>query len=279
MVPVVTDRFGLSATLKLPRLHARYDTAVACRAAPARLSLVMEPGAIAGDWQVFVDGAGPFRDADFSPGRGPVEGCVALELPTCPASHRADAASPARHEIVVEADVAAADEGLVDVLYLAGHVAIGAPPPAGCPVGPCGSTEPTGAPIVATLAPPAARGELGAWEECGLPYFAGILELSRPMAIEVPPGASRLIVDLDLPEGLEDAVELSFGDGPWHPLPWSPRRTVVEASEITLGTGPAGTQVHLRVLTTLVRAFEGRWFDPSLHAYRTVELRDLGLGR
>lgn len=283
LVPVITERFGMSPTLALPRMHARYETAVACIAAPARLSVVMEPGAISGDWEMFVDGSGPFRRADFSPGRGPVDGCVVLELPACPATHRAGAGSWGRHDLVVEVDVAGGNDGLVDVLYLAGDVAVGSPPPPGLPERPRrqsdGPEGPTGVRTVATLVQPRGQGELGAWEASGLPYFAGTLELSRPMAIEVPLGTSAVTVELDLPQWVEDAVELSFGDGPWHPLPWSPRRVVIDTGEIRKGTGPAGALVRLRVHTTLLRAFEGRWFDTSVHASREVELRDLGLVR
>lgn len=272
-VPVVTDPFGLSPGLEFPALRLRYETTIACKAGPAVLSLAMEPGAIEGSWRLFLDGVGPFGAADFSPGQGPVNGCVVLELPACPASHCPGSGPSGYHEVVVEVDTCDSDEGLVDVVYVVGDVAVWSPPPS------LGSTVQTMAtaavPTVAMLGPAWRSGRLGEWERSGLGCFAGTLELARRKPLDVPAGSSEVVVELDLPRWFEDALELSFGGGPWHPLPWSPRRAVVPSREIADATGPGGTDVRLRVHTTLARAFEGRWFDPSVHGYRRVELPDM----
>lgn len=272
-VPVVTDPFGSSPALEFPALRLRYETVIACKAHPAVLSLAMEPGAIEGSWRIFVDGAGPFGAADFSPGQGPVKDCVLLTLPPCPPSHSPGSGPTGYHDIVIEVETTGSDQGLVDAVYLVGHVAVGAPPPS--PGLAHRTISGIAVPTVAMLEPARLTGRLGEWERSGLGYFTGTLELARRTPLEFPAGASEVVVELDVPPWFEDALELSFGTGPWHPLPWSPRRTAIPSDEITDATGPGGTNVRLRVHTTLARAFEGRWFDPSVHAYRPVELPDL----
>jgi len=274
--PHITDTFGSSPRMEMPALLARYE-ADFHQACPTPVRLVMEPGALGGEWQLFLDGAGPYGPKDFSPGPGHVEGCVGLDMPHDP---RAPAQ---RHRLVVEIRATATEHGLRDALYLAGEFGVSAPHAERQSLGDASASGPVegpgaaayervGVPLLCTLVPPSSEGLFGAWEANGLPYFAGVLEHSRELPEHLlggNTGEGEVVLELGLPEGFEDALEVGFGQGPLRPVPWSPRTLVVPANE--LAAGPEPLSLRVRVFTTLVRAFEGRYFDPVRHVYRPVE--------
>jgi hypothetical protein len=113
-------------------------------------------------------------------------------------------------------------------------------------------------------------GELGAWEDNGLPYYAGAVEYTRFVPVELRGDDEEVEVELALPTGCEDAAEIAFGSGRLRPLAWSPRRTLVPRAELAQGKEPIA--VRVRILSTLERTLEGRRFDTGLHAYRDVDL-------
>jgi len=49
-------------------------------------------------------------------------------------------------------------------------------------------------------------------------------------------------------------------------MPWSPWRAPLAASALRAGDNT----LRIRVSTTLIRAFEGTWFDLADHVYREV---------
>lgn len=270
--PAISYGFGESPTIALPSMRVRYETSFACEV-ETDLKVLMEPGAIAGDWCLWVNGHGPYRATDFSPGTGPVNGCVELKFPSvAPSEHTANGA--AIHHLVVEVQVSESDHGLCDCLYIAGRfgvAGIAVPDPA--TLAPTIS-EVTGAnnrvPLLATLKQLPKHGEIGAWETSGLPFYAGAVEYRNVIPLTWPPDAHQVAAELALPEGCEDAAEISFGTGPYHPVPWSPRRVLVPVTELDSAT--LKQAVCVRIYTTLARAFEGRHFDVPRHAYCDVAL-------
>ena len=74
-----------------------------------------------------------------------------------------------------------------------------------------------------------------------------------------------MLVRAVLPPRCEGPLEIAFGDGPWHRLPWSPWQAEIPAAELA-----AASTVRVRLYSGLARAFEGRWFDPLAHRYREV---------
>src|SRR5690606_613103 len=67
---------------------------------------------------------------------------------------------PGRNEIAVELSTDRHDGGLVNPLYLAGQFGV----------------KLNQAPHPPTLTPPAEQGSFAAWEENGMPYYAGVVE-------------------------------------------------------------------------------------------------------
>ncbi len=257
-VPSVKERFGAKPLLALPELRVRYEAAFES-AVDVPLQLVMEPGALAGDWAASFDGGPPFGRQEFAPVPGPVEGCVGFEV--VPTAGGMAEGSPRFHKLVVDVTVRDGEEGLRDSLYIAGDFAVWAPP-----ASPRGHR--TSVPVLARIGAPPKDVVFGALEEAGLPYFAGVVEYERATELPQPAGTDLVLVELELPAYFEDALEVAFGEECFHPLPWSPRRALLPGAQLP----GAATRVRIRQLTTLVRVFEGRWFDPATHAYREVEL-------
>ncbi|MHB1989104.1 MAG: hypothetical protein ACYCSF_14195 [Acidimicrobiales bacterium] len=269
--PAIKDRFGRSPTIEFPELLVRYETAVVSTI-DARICLMMEPGALSGDWRLWFDGQGPYSAESFTPGAGYVEGCVHLELDAWTAQ-RHESVLPRRHVIVIEARVRSGEEGLRDCLYLGGSFGVMAAPPStggsSAPIEREGEDR-AGVPVLASLVQLPDEVEIGAWEASGLPYYAGTVEYSRLLGRPDLQDTAEIEVELILPAGCEDAAEISFGGGRFHPLPWSPRKALVPRDDIL--RGEEAIDVRVRLLTTLARAFEGRWFDTRDHAYHEVEL-------
>jgi hypothetical protein len=281
--PLISDRFGLGPEIGLPEMSVRYETSFECSGA-ADLSIVMQEGALEGRWALRFDGSGPFGPQHFLARPDVLEDCVGIDV-SCP--ERTGLPTRHVHHLTVEALLAPSDGGLRDSIYVAGGFSVFAP--SRTSAGPQAVGAPAGAvplvdvPLLASLGAPCLEGELAAWEANGLPYYAGVVEYARslPTAGTAEAGGDKvmvqkaeierggdLVVEIQLPAGCEEAAEVAFGDGPLRPVPWSPRRVRVPRSE--LASEPV--EVRVRLATALARPFEGRWFDPSSHAYREVDL-------
>jgi hypothetical protein len=265
-VPRISERFGLGTEIGMPEIKASYETSFQCDGA-ADLSVVMQDGALEGRWVVRFDGSGPFGPQDFSARPGPLEDCVGTDVP-CPG--RASTTGRHVHHVTVDAVLSGPDQGLRDSIYVAGAFSVFAPSGAGTVhrSGATGTARAVEVPVVGALGAPRAEAEIGAWEAAGLPYYAGLVDYTRSVGAVATGNEGDVVVELQLPPGFEEAAEVAFGDGPLRPVPWSPRRALVPGLEL------AGehVQVRVRVATSLARAFEGRWFDPSSHSYRQVDL-------
>lgn len=234
--PRIAQGFGTAAELRLPALRVRYRCAFDV-AYDGAVQLVMEPGAIAGDWTIRINGSEPLRAVDFAPVDAHVRGSLGVDI-----SRRL---RPGANTIEVEVDARRLDDGLLDPLLLAGDfAAIVSPPTIG------------------------ARPERGAIEDYagnGLPYFAGVVEYELPLVVEAGSPAAPDLLELVFDRACDEACEVSLGGGPWRAVPWSPRLIPLAPGELA-----ADGRLRVRVHTSLIRAFEGQWFDAVGHRYRDV---------
>jgi hypothetical protein len=229
--------FGTTPNLRLPRLRARYRCGFTSRFTGA-VELVMEPGSLAGDWSLRLNGSRPFVPSDFKPTAAHVRGSLGLDVTAL--------LERGRNRIEIELESDRLDGGLLNPLYLAGAFAVTVSPP--------------------TLASPRAEGAVEDWEGNGLPFYAGAVEYALRVDLEQPPSVGEALVELAFAEPFADCAEASFNGGPWRPVPWSPRLVRVPAAELR----PGANELRLRVRTTLIRTFEGQWFDQRAHRYRQV---------
>ena len=76
-----------------------------------------------------------------------------------------------------------------------------------------------------------------------------------------------MLVDLIFPRPFHEAAEISINGGPPVPTLWEPRIIRFPPGSLRVGTN----ECVLHVYTTLIRSFEGEWFDEERHATRPVE--------
>jgi hypothetical protein len=229
--------FGTTPAVRLPRLRARYACEV-MNAYAGAVDLVMEPGSLAGDWSLRVNGSRPFVASDFTATTAHVRGSLGLDVTSLLAR--------GRNRIEIELETERLDGGLLNPLYLAGAFAA--------------TVEPIG------MAAPRAEGVFEDWEGNGLPWYAGTVDYALAVDLGTPPSSGEVVVDLEFAEPFLDCAEVSFNGGPWRPAPWAPRQVRVPAGELR----PGRNELSVRVRTTLIRAFEGQWFDQRAHRYRKV---------
>ena len=241
IAPRVCQVFGQAPRLELPRLSLRYTASFDVEYR-GQVWLVVEPGSLAGDWRIFVNGRGSIRPEDLRPVDAHVRGSLGAEI--------TQFLLPGENELAVELVTDRRDGGLVNPLYLAGDFGVRLSPP--------------------VLAPRPDVGAFDAWEDNGLPHYAGVVEYLGEC--EVPPKVlargegEPLVGELDLGVPFDDACEVSLNGGPWRALPWSPRRWSLLPGEVKPGTN----RIAVRVYTSLIRAFEGRSFEIESHGYREI---------
>ena len=113
------------------------------------------------------------------------------------------------------------------------------------------------------------RPEMGgfeAHEANGLPFYAGVIEYALDFDLPEVPQGERVRADLVTDAPFHDACEVSINGGAWRALAWEPRSLELPTSELH----PGRNEVRVKVYTTLIRAFEGQWFDHDAHCYRDI---------
>ena len=93
-----------------------------------------------------------------------------------------------------------------------------------------------------------------------------MIEYALDIDLPVVPQGERVIVDFVTDVPFHDACEVSINAGPWHALAWEPRCLELASAELR----SSKNEVRVKVYTTLIRAFEGQWFDHDAHCYREI---------
>ncbi|MDQ2798822.1 MAG: hypothetical protein M3Y13_04160 [Armatimonadota bacterium] len=239
--PTIAPFFGAAPHLHLPLLRLHYQAEFDSNY-DGPVQLVMEPGSLRGQWRIQVNGHSLPED-QFALTPAHTRGSLGADItPLLRAG---------RNQLAVFLDTDERDGGLLNPLYLAGDFGV----------------YQSGEPALPCLVSRPATGAFEAWEENGLPYYAGVVEYEAAVELPALPGGNALLADFDFGQPFESAAEASFNDGPWKPLLWSPRQVCLSPPEIKAGRN----LVRLRVYTSLLRAFEGQWFDSAEHARRDVQ--------
>ena len=223
------------AVFSMPTLQARYGAVLQCRF-EGEVELVMEPGSIVGDWSVRIND-GEFLTAEsFGETTAHVRGSLGADVTAM--------LRPGENRIVVDVATDRPDGGLLNALYLAGDFGVTLDPP--------------------TLTDPVAQGGFERYLENRLPHYAGVVDYTTEFALDALPEGDPVVVEFLYPAPFHEATEVSLNGGPFRPLVWTPRRLAVPREEVKVGPNTLVTRVY----TTLIRSFEGQWFDPDRHAHR-----------
>jgi hypothetical protein len=235
--PQVNTFFGAQPELQLSTIHANYRFSFENRFRGA-IELVMEPGSLVGEWQIRVNHSDPITAGDFGHTDAHVRGSLAVDISPYVAQ--------GTNEITISLRTDRVDGGLVNPLYLAGDFGVTLDPVRLVAFEPAGGYE--------------------TWEENGLPYYAGVVEYETSFHLEALPEGEQILIELDHGVPFQDAVEIALNGGPWYAMPWSPYCALLPRSQLCEGDNALAIRVH----TTLIRAFEGQWFDITDHCYREV---------
>ena len=266
--PTVRRYFGHEPELDWPPLHVHYEytfglpggfhsTGWTCEA-PAALALspegasqllhgisnpwavelVMEPGSIVGDWWLWVNNAGPLTSAGFAPTATHVRGSLGADITAM--------LRPGPNTLRIEIEGARPEGGLLNPLYLAGDFGVALNP-------------------VRLIERPTIGG-FETYEANGLPFFAGVIEYARDFDLPTIPKGDRVLAAFATDAPFHEACEISINGGEWRALAREPRSLELPTAELR----PGSNEVRVKVYTTLIRAFEGQWFDYEAHCYREI---------
>lgn len=237
--PLIRTFFGHEPELDWPRLSARYEYSFECHYA-GQVELVMEPGSVVGEWTIYVNNSGPLTDRDFGSSNAHVRGSIGVEI--TPFLRQGE------NTIRVEATTDRSDGGLCNALYLAGDFGVALDP--------------------VRLVDRPEMGAFERYEENLLPYYAGVITYTTEFEVESIPAAENVLLELDYGTPFHEATEVSVNGSAHIAVAWEPRLVMLPASRLRVGRN----MLETRVYTTLVRSFEGQWFDYAAHTYRAVGL-------
>ncbi|HSV27664.1 MAG TPA: glycosyl hydrolase [Sedimentisphaerales bacterium] len=235
-VPDMRHFFGRVPEMKLPKFNLLYRYTFENQY-NGTVELVMEPDSLVGEWEVRVNGE-RFGAAAFKETDAHVRGSLGADITA--------AMMKGRNEIAVSLRTDRLDGGLVNALYLAGEFGVKLDP--------------------VRLVERSSRGSFDAWEDNGLPYYAGAVEYEMAAELAQVPESGKVLVEFECAPQFQDACEISMNGGRWHRLPWVPRVALVDRSDLRTGEN----RLRVRVYTTLIRSFEGQWFNTAAHCYREI---------
>ena len=235
--PAIRHRFGRSSEIGLPEMTVRYEATFRCEF-DGEVALVMEPGSIGGEWAITLNGRYPLTAQNFHPTTAHVRGSLEADL--------RDGVRQGENTIRVDVRATQPDHGLCNPLYLTGDFGVVPTPP--------------------TLVAGVRVGTFEDYTANRLPYYAGAVEYESDVWIPEVPDAETVLLRLRYPCTFHEATQVTLNDGPTVPVLWTPRRACYPASSLRVGAN----RLLTRVFTSLIRSFEGEWFDYDIHAHRAV---------
>jgi hypothetical protein len=235
--PAFERHFGNSPELAFPEFHVRYQTSFECRYA-GPVQLVMEPGSIVGEWGISVNQGRPIGPDLFKPTTAHVRGSLGVDI--------TERLHQGENTISVEVVTDRLDGGLLNPLYLVGDFGVALDP--------------------VRLVDPKKIGAFERYEENLLPYYAGVILYTTRFVLNDIPTTEHAILRFEYAHPFHEATEVSVNSSPYQPVVWQPRCVKLSTDHLALGENVLKTRVY----TTLLRSFEGQWFDYETHQARDV---------
>ncbi|OUS78156.1 hypothetical protein B1748_05200 [Paenibacillus sp. MY03] len=240
------QNFGIPMEAKLDYpVHARYETSFAVKELPSACKLMMERGAISGEYGIELNGHvltaedfQPERRYDYLNQATDISGLLVL----------------GHNRLTVYVEVGRDWDGLVGCLYMTG------------PFGVAFDAEEK--PIIG---PAQQEAPLYGGVQVGFPYFAGTLSYECELMVDELPAEGEFELDFagwdvhfhECAEVLLNGV--SLGVRAWSPYRWSGPSSLLRSGVNVL---------EVRVTNTLIGMLEGRYFDCGSHALQPVNHRE-----
>ncbi|SFQ31260.1 glycosyl hydrolase [Caldicoprobacter faecalis] len=231
------DHFGCPKQLELPTLNCIYTAEFSVEDdVSLPVLLVMEPGSVQGEWYMLVNG-NRVNSAQFAPQE--------IYLPTNLAVDISPYIKKGLNEIQVRITTQANHDGLVNPLYLFGRF---------------GVVKENGKWKLCSISNVGKPGDLTG---IGLPFYAGTVVYRKKVFID---GAAEMMEMYIDDTGMEDVIALYVNGHLAGTRAWSPYRWIIDKDWIRAGEN----ELELHVTNTLIRLFEGQYFDHRRHAYVDV---------
>lgn len=235
--PKTKTYFGHIPELDYPELKVNYQYQFELKCS-AGVELVMEPGSIGGEWTISVNDQAALTAADFGPTDAHVYGSIGVDITSM--------LKPGINTIKVDVEASKSNHGLLNCLYLAGSFGVELDPPA--------------------LVELSEQGLFDDYIANKIPYYAGVIEYEGEFTLADVPQSEAIYLELDFGREFNEAYEAAINGGEYQPVLWQPRVIKTAAENLVQGRN----QIAVRLYTTLIRSFEGSWFDEKAHRYREV---------
>jgi len=235
--PALERYFGSAPELKFPELHVRYQFSFECFYT-GPVQLVMEPGSIVGEWTLCVNQSDPIESSHLTPTTAHVRGSLGIDITSW--------LQQGENILSVQVVTDRSDGGLLNPLYLAGEFGVTLEPVRLVQRKPTGSFE--------------------QYEENLLPFYAGAIQYTTRFILGTIPAADQVIAQFEYDRPFHEATEVSINGSPYTPVAWQPRCIKLPTRCLIAGENILKTRVY----TTLIRSFEGQWFDYESHQYRDI---------
>ena len=237
IAPDIKMRFGTMPDMGMRELHVRYETTFT-NDYNGDVELLMEPGSVAGDWSLAVNGSGRIPPDAFSPTDAHVRGSLGLNITPY--------LKTGSNTLAIDLVTARPDGGLLNALYLAGDFSVQA--------------------NAIALADQVQIGGFETYEANGLPFYAGVVEYETRFELDAVPDGDHVLASLDFQDTFLEACEVSVNDSDWRPLLWSPYAFTIAKDHLNKGANT----LRIRVYTSLIRSFEGQRFNHHAHSQENI---------
>lgn len=231
------DHFGCPKQLELPPLNCIYTAEFLVEDdISLPVLLVMEPGSVQGEWYMLVNG-NRIDHAHFTQRK--------IYMPTNLAVDISQYIKKGLNEIQVRITTQANHDGLVNPLYLFGRF---------------GAKKEDDRWKLCSIIDVGKPGDLTG---IGLPFYAGTVVYRKKVFIDGAAEVMEMYID---DTGMEDVIALYVNGHHAGTRAWSPYRWIIDKDWIRAGEN----ELEIHVTNTLIRLFEGEYFDYRRHAYVDV---------
>lgn len=235
--PTIKTYFGHEPELEFPKLNIKYRYQFELEY-EGQVELVMEPGSIGGKWEIVINNKGTISAADFKSSDTHVQGSLAVDITSMLM------AGTNTIQVFVTADKP--NHGLLNCLYLAGYFGVELNP--------------------VKLVDLNSDGKFEDYIGNRIPYYAGVIEYESNFMLNRLPQSEYIFVEMLYNTEFNEACEVSINHTDFQPVLWQPRTIKIAAEALHLGLN----RLKTRVYTTLIRSFEGAWFDEKTHCSREL---------